>query len=59
MAESGQVVIVPGTGTVKDVFEDRGMTFSHDEEVLTASYYSVNMEAQDSGMIFAEQTASA
>lgn len=58
MGESGQVVVVPGTGLVKDVFEERGMSFSHDDEVLTASYYSVELDAQDGGKIFAEQSAS-
>jgi hypothetical protein len=58
MGESSQVVVVPGSGTVKDVFEDRGMTFNHDDEVLTASYYSVELEAQGGGKIFAEQSAS-
>lgn len=58
MGESGQVVVVPGTGLVKDVFEERGMSFIHDDEVLTASYYSVELDAQDGGKIFAEQSAS-
>ena len=59
MGESGPMVVVPGTGTVKDVFEERGMQFSHDDEVLTVSYYSVDLAAQDGGKIFAEQSASA
>jgi hypothetical protein len=59
MGESSQVVVVPGTGVAKDVFEERGMTFSHDDEVLTASYYSVEMDTQDGAKIFAEQSASA
>lgn len=58
MGESGQAVVVPGAGVVKDIFEERGMTFNRDEEVLTASYYSVDMEAQEGGRIFAEQSAS-
>jgi putative alpha-1,2-mannosidase len=58
MGESGQVVVVPGTGAVKDKFEERGMAFIHEDEVLTASYYSVDMKAQDGGRIFAEQSAS-
>jgi hypothetical protein len=32
--------------------------FGHDDEVLTASYYSVDMEAREGGRIFAEQSAS-
>lgn len=58
MGESGQVAIVPGAGAVKDLFEDRGMTFNRDDEVLTASYYSAELEAQEGGVIFAEQSAS-
>lgn len=57
MGESGQVIVVPGTGMVKDVFEQRGLSFSHDDEVITASYYSVDMGTQDGGKIFAEQSA--
>lgn len=58
MGESGQAIVVPGAGAVKDVFEERGMTFSRDDEVLTASYYSAELEAQEGGTIFAEQSAS-
>ncbi|KAJ3538818.1 hypothetical protein NM688_g6463 [Phlebia brevispora] len=57
MGESGQVVVAPGTGDVQSVFEDRGMRFSHDDEVITASYYSVELDAQGAGKIFAEQSA--
>ena len=58
MGESGQAIIVPGAGDVKDLFEERGMSFSREDEVLTASYYSVNMDAKEGGKIFAEQSAS-
>lgn len=58
MGESGQVVVVPGAGEVKSVFEDRGMSFSHDDEVITPSYYRANLEATDGGHILAEQSAS-
>ena len=47
----------PGVGDVKSIFNERGMTFSHDTEVVTASYYSVDLEA-GVGKIHAEQTAS-
>ncbi|KAF7983020.1 hypothetical protein HWV62_24658 [Athelia sp. TMB] len=57
MGESGQAVVVPGAGAVKDVFEERGMTFRRDDEVLTASYYSAELEAREGGTIFAEQSA--
>lgn len=58
MGESGQAIVVPGAGAVRDIFEERGMKFNREEEVLTPSYYSVDMEAQEGGRIFAEQSAS-
>ena len=58
MGESGQATIVPGAGDVKDLFEERGMNFSRENQVLTASYYSVNMDVKEGGTIFAEQSAS-
>lgn len=58
MGESGQAVVVPGMGDVKPVFEDRGMAFSHADEVITPSYYSVQMNASGENRIFAEQSAS-
>lgn len=57
MGESGQVVIAPGAGVIRTNFEDRGMTFSHDDEVTSASYYSVEMDAIEGGRILAEQSA--
>ncbi|OBZ65460.1 hypothetical protein A0H81_14578 [Grifola frondosa] len=57
MGESGQVVVVPGAGEVQSIFEQRAMRFSHDDEVLSASYYSVSMDAIEGGRIHAEQTA--
>lgn len=58
MGESGQVVVVPGAGAIKSVFEDRGMSFSHEDEVVSASYYSAHLAAIGGGFINAEQTAS-
>jgi putative alpha-1,2-mannosidase len=58
MGESGQVVVSPGAGKVLPKFEDRGMTFSHDNEVVSASYYSAKLEAIEGGEIVAEQSAS-
>lgn len=58
MGESGQAVVIPGAGTVESVFEKRGMGFSHDNEVASVSYYSVEMKALEGGSILAEQTAS-
>ncbi|KAG6334272.1 hypothetical protein ID866_4812, partial [Astraeus odoratus] len=57
MGESGQVVVSPGAGEVRPKFEDRGMAFSHDDEVVSASYYSVEMDAVEGGRILAEQSA--
>lgn len=60
MGESGQVVVVPGLGHIKSVFNQRGMNFTHDDEVVSPSYYAVNLTqaGHDAGGVFAEQTAS-
>lgn len=58
MGESGQVAVSPGAGKIRSKFEDRGLAFSHDREVVSASYYSVELEATEGGKIFAEQSAS-
>ncbi|KAH7915906.1 glycoside hydrolase family 92 protein [Hygrophoropsis aurantiaca] len=57
MGESGQVVVSPGAGQVQPTFETRGMNFSKDNEIATASYYSVEMNAKEGGTILAEQSA--
>ncbi|PIL36322.1 hypothetical protein GSI_00010 [Ganoderma sinense ZZ0214-1] len=57
MGESGQAVVAPGAGTVRPKFEDRGMRFSHADEIATASYYSVLLDAIEGGRIHAEQSA--
>ncbi|TFK88274.1 glycoside hydrolase family 92 protein [Polyporus arcularius HHB13444] len=57
MGNSGQFVVVPGAGEVRSVFEERGMNFRHDNEVTTASYYSVWLNATEGGTIQAEQSA--
>ena len=58
MGESGQAIVAPGAGKVQSVFEDRGMPFTHANEIATASYYSVVMDALEGGKIHAEQSAS-
>jgi putative alpha-1,2-mannosidase len=58
MGESGQAVVSPGAGQVQPKFDDRGMSFIHEDEVTTASYYSVEMNAIEGGRILAEQSAS-
>ena len=57
MGESGPVIVAPGVGDVKSTFSDRGFKFSHDTEVISPSYYSVELEAS-AGKVHAEQTAS-
>ena len=58
MGESGQAIIAPGAGQVQSVFEDRGMPFTHTNEIATVSYYSVVLDALEGGKIHAEQSAS-
>lgn len=43
MGESGQVAVMPGQGTVIPDFDRRGLPFSHDRELATASYYRVEL----------------
>ncbi|GJJ10235.1 hypothetical protein Clacol_004461 [Clathrus columnatus] len=57
MGESGTVIVAPGVGTVTPSFEDRGIPFSHEEEVATASYYSVKLRPDSGGMVFAEHAS--
>ncbi|KAI0084207.1 glycoside hydrolase family 92 protein [Irpex rosettiformis] len=57
MGESGQVIVAPGAGDVEAVFEARGMKFSHDDEIITPSYYSATLQAKTGGTIVAEQSA--
>ena len=59
MGESGQVIVVPGTGDVKPLFGERGMAFTHDDEILTPSYYRVKLNPVEGGHVVAEQSASA
>ncbi|TFY71610.1 hypothetical protein EVG20_g1399 [Dentipellis fragilis] len=57
MGESGQAIVAPGAGTVRSVFEERGMKFSKDSEVITPSYYKADLDAIEGGKILAEQSA--
>ena len=58
IGESGQAIVAPGAGQVQPVFENRGMSFKHEDEIATASYYSVLLDAIEGGHIHAEQSAS-
>ncbi|KAI0766209.1 glycoside hydrolase family 92 protein [Trametes elegans] len=57
MGESGQAILAPGAGEVQSVFEKRGMAFNHKDEIATASYYSVVLNAIEGGKIHVEQSA--
>ncbi|KAJ6544363.1 glycosyl hydrolase family 92-domain-containing protein [Mycena capillaripes] len=57
MGESGQVVVVPGVGDVKSKFEDRAFRFSNATEVISPSYYRVDLDSGDGDIILAEQSA--
>ena len=54
MGESGQVVLVPGVGDVKPIFEERGLAFEKNSEMTTPNYYKVDLE----GGLKAEMSAS-
>jgi putative alpha-1,2-mannosidase len=58
MGESGQAIVVPGVGKVKPLFEARGMGFTHEEEILSPSYYQVKLNPAEGGSLLAEQSAS-
>ncbi|KAJ6579665.1 glycosyl hydrolase family 92-domain-containing protein [Mycena vulgaris] len=58
MGESGQVVVVPGIGRkVNSRFADRGLAFSNGTEVITPSYYRVDLDTGNGDVIVAEQSA--
>ncbi|PLB41602.1 GH92 family glycosyl hydrolase [Aspergillus candidus] len=45
MGEAGQVVLMPGVGDVRPLFEDRGLIFKKDDEVSTPYVYEVELDA--------------
>ena len=47
MGESGEIVVCPGLGEVKTSFSRRGLSFSHDNEVTTPSYYQTKLYSLD------------
>ena len=47
MGESGQVVIVPGVGEVKPLFEERGHAFMKEDERSTAYVYEVEIGVEN------------
>jgi len=46
MGESGQVVVVPGVGEVRPLFEERGHAFRKEEERCTAYVYEVEIAVE-------------
>ncbi|KIY52765.1 glycoside hydrolase family 92 protein [Fistulina hepatica ATCC 64428] len=60
MGESGPVVVVPGNGiSVEPQFAKRGMPFVNraEREIISPSYYSVDLGLSEGGVLHAEQSA--
>jgi len=49
MGDWGQVAVMPGVGPVQPLVADRGLAFSHDDEVAGAAGYRVRMRLPLSG----------
>ncbi|KAF9883368.1 hypothetical protein FE257_003535 [Aspergillus nanangensis] len=45
MGEAGSVVLMPGVGTVRPLFEDRGLAFRKEEERSTPYVYEVRLDS--------------
>jgi predicted alpha-1,2-mannosidase len=60
MGESAEIAVCPGVGEVKTAFADRGLYFSHDNEVSSPHYYKTSLQAtaESEAEIIAEITAS-
>jgi len=63
MGESAPISLCPGVGDVVVDFEKRGLSVVKDglgekKEVVSVSYYSVELEDGHGGTVFVEQTAS-
>jgi putative alpha-1,2-mannosidase len=54
MGESAQVAVSAGSGDVMTAFEDRGLPYSHSDEVTKPQYYKTVLNAKDSSKIVAE-----
>ena len=59
MGDYGYVSMMPGVGGVKTGIDDRKLPFSHENEVSTPYYYSVDMDAGSAGTIKGEITSTA
>jgi putative alpha-1,2-mannosidase len=56
MGESAEIVVCPGTGSVKTLFSERGLKFSHDDELSSPHYYK-SILSTETGQIIAEASA--
>jgi len=56
MGESGQVAVAVGTGEVRTSFEERGLSFSHEDEISSPHYYSTKLNTDEGSSIVAELT---
>jgi predicted alpha-1,2-mannosidase len=57
MGDYGQMMLMPGNGSVKPAFKDRGLFFRHRNEYSTPYYYAVELDCGAVNLIFAEMTA--
>ena len=57
MGESGEIAVCPGLGEPKVAFDERGLRFSHDDEVSTPQYYKVSLRTSVQSQIIAEVSA--
>jgi putative alpha-1,2-mannosidase len=56
MGESAEIAVCPGTGLVKPTYSERGLKFSHEDEVSSPHYYMSTLSTE-TGQIIAEATA--
>ncbi len=57
MGDYGSFTIMPQIGDVRPSFDDRKLSFSHDDEISTPYYYSVEMGKNEGTPITGEMTA--
>lgn len=57
MGDYGYVTLIPQTGELRTAPEDRGMAFSHGDEIARPDYYFVTLRNPDGSHIRAELTA--
>ncbi len=57
MGDFGYMTMMPGIDSVKTSVDERKLPFTHEDEVTTPYYYSVNMDAGEGRSIQTEMTA--